>query len=143
MERDAETLKLSITALQEEVEKHKCVASKAVAPPLKVTPRNQELDQVKSELADKEAELEKVRKELQSTQKQMAEAKAKVTDSQLQVGALEMKVSELQAARTKQVAQIQMHNLRIEEDKKMIQDLNRQASIPCFGLRIMLFFILF
>jgi chromosome segregation ATPase len=130
LERNAEALKLSTTALQEEVEKHKRVASKA-APPLQITPRNQELEQVKDEVAKKEAELEKVHKELQMTQKEMATAKTKVTESQLQVGALETKVSELQVTLTKELAQTQMHNLRTEEDKKKMQDLNRQVCIPC------------
>jgi chromosome segregation ATPase len=142
LERNAEALKLSTTALQAEVEQHKHVASKAVAPSLKIIPRNQELEHAKDELAKKEAELEKIYKELQSTQKEMAATKAKVTESQLQVGALETKLSELQAALTKELAQTQMHNLRIEDDKKKIQDLSRQVCISYFCLHIILCFFI-
>jgi chromosome segregation ATPase len=73
--------------------------------------------------------MEKIREELHSSQKEVATAKAEVTKSQVHVGALETKVSELQASFTKERAQTQAHTLRIEEDKKIIQDLNRQVHI--------------
>jgi predicted nuclease with TOPRIM domain len=140
--RNVEALKLSIAALQAEVEKHKCIAGKSIVQPMKITPVNQEVEHVRDELTKKGAELEKIHKELQSTQNEMAAAKAKVTDSQLQVGALETKVSELQAALTKELAQTQMHNLRTEEYKKKIQDLNRQVCISCFCVHIILSFLI-
>lgn len=132
LEQNAEQLKLNTTTLQTELEKHKCVAVTAVASPLKVNPRNPELDHVRKELAKKEMELEKIHKEFESTRKEIETAKAKVAENKLQVGALEAKVSELQALLAKERAQTRAQNLRTEEDKKKIQDLNRQVHISRF-----------
>lgn len=129
LEENAKQLKLIITTLQTELEKHKCVAVTTAAPPLKVTPKNHELDHVRKELAKKEMELEKIHKEFEPTRKEVETAKAEMAENKLQVGALEAKVSELQALLTKEHAQTRAHNLRTEEDKKKIQDLNRQVHI--------------
>ncbi|XP_023701930.1 centrosomal protein of 162 kDa isoform X2 [Cryptotermes secundus] len=128
LEQNAKQLKLIITTLQTELEKHKCVAVTTAAPPLKVTPTNHELDHVRKELAKKEMELEKIHKEFEPTRKEAETAKAEVAENKLQVGALEAKVSELQGFLAKERAQTRAHNLRTEEDKKKIQDLNRQVK---------------
>jgi chromosome segregation ATPase len=131
LERNAEKLKLLTAALQAEVEKRKHVVISAAEPALKISPGNQEVHHVKEELTRRELELKKIHKEFHLTQKEMATAEAEVTEYKLKVGALETKVLELQALLTKERAQIQALNLKSEEDKRKIQDLNRQVNIPC------------
>jgi chromosome segregation ATPase len=134
LKRDAGQLKLITTTLQAKLEKHKCVSATVVGPPLKVTPRKDELDYVRKELARKEMELEKIHKETESSRKDMETAKAEAADNKLQVKALETKVSELQAMLAKERSQTLAHNLRTEEDKKKIQDLSRQVPLVCMSI---------
>jgi chromosome segregation ATPase len=134
LERDAEQLKLITTTMQTELEKHRCVSVTAVASPRKVTPKISELDHVRKELAKKELELEKICKEFESTKKEMETAKAEMADNKLQKEAFEMKVSELQAMLAKEHAHTLARNLRTEEDKKKIEDLNRQVSLVSLSI---------
>jgi len=132
LERNAEELKLSTSVLEAEVGKHKHVVISAAEPALKITPGNQEVRHLKEELTKRELDLKKIRKEFHLTQKEMAAAQAEVTDCKFKIGTLETKVLDLQTILTKERAQTQALNLQTEEDKRKIQDLNRQVKIPCF-----------
>jgi septal ring factor EnvC (AmiA/AmiB activator) len=134
LERDAERLQLIATALQAKLEKHRCVSATVVAPPLKATARNEELDRARKELARKEMELEKTHKEFESTRKEMETGKAEAAENKRQVEALETKVSELQAVLAKERSQTLAHNLRTEEDKRKIQDLSRQVPLVSMSI---------
>ena len=139
LERNAEELKLSTAVLEAEVGKHKHVVISAAEPALKITPGNQEVHHVKEELTKRELELKKICKEFQLTQKEMATAQAEVTDYKFKVGTLETKVLDLQTLLTKERAQTQALNLKTEEDKRKIQDLNRQVNISCFYFHLIFF----
>lgn len=139
LERNAEELKLSTAVLEAEVGKHKHVVINAAEPALKITPGNQEVNRVKEELAKRELELKKIRKEFQLTQKEMVAAQAELTACKFKIGTLETKVLDLQTLLTKERAQTQALNLQTEEDKRKIQDLNRQVKIPCFYFRLIFF----
>ena len=139
LEQNAEELKLSTAFLEPEVGKHKHVVVSAAEPALKINPGNQEVHNVKEELTKRELELKKIRKEFQLTQKEMAATQAEVTDCKFKIGTLESKVLDLQILLTKERAQTQTLNLQTEEDKRKIQDLNRQVKIPCFYFHLIFF----
>jgi chromosome segregation ATPase len=151
LEQNAEGMKLSTAALEAEVEKHKHVVINAAEPALKIisaaepalkiTTWNQEVHRVQEELTKRELELKKIHREFQMTQKEMATAQAEVTDYKCKVGTLQTKVLELQTLLTKERAQTQALNLKTEEDKRKIQDLNRQVNVPCLYFHLIFFHV--
>ncbi|KAJ9576870.1 hypothetical protein L9F63_006569 [Diploptera punctata] len=127
LELVTEELVSSNKILKAELEKYKRAMTKVAMAPVKSTLKNVEVDKFKEEIAKREREVDEMRKDLHMAQSELVTTKASVSEHQLQIGELETKVSELQTALTKERSQVKTQILKSEEDKKKIQDLNRQV----------------